>query len=227
MDRVMDSATIRANAERVRDRIARAGGDPVSIRLVAVTKAHPAATVRAALDAGLVDVGENYAQELFAKASEVEAEVEVEAEPRWHFIGQLQRNKVRQIAPVVHLWQSVDRLRLGEEIARRRPGASVLVQVNLTDDPSRGGTRPGLTAGLVEGLRDLGLDVRGLMAVAAAGDEATARTGFRVVRELADRLSLAERSIGMSEDFEAAVKEGSTMVRIGSALFGARPRLAS
>jgi len=229
MARVTESATIRANAERVRDRIASAGGDPASIRLVAVTKAHPATTVRAALDAGLVDVGENYAQELVAKASEVEAEVEVEVEvePRWHFIGQLQRNKVRQIAPVVHLWQSVDRLRLGEEIARRQPGAAVLVQVNLTDDQGRGGTRPGLTAGLVEGLRDLGLDVRGLMAVAPEGDEAMARAGFRVVRELADRLSLVERSIGMSEDFEAAVKEGSTMVRIGSALFGARPRLAS
>jgi PLP dependent protein len=235
----MDPATIRANADRIRDRISEAGGDPASVRLVAVTKAHPAATVRAALDAGLVDLGENYAQELVAKASEVEAgievdvkveaevEVEVEVEPRWHFVGQLQRNKVGQIAPLVHLWQSVDRLRLGEEIARRQPGASVLVQVNLTDDPGRGGTKPGLTAGLVEGLRDLGLDVRGLMAVAPVGDEATARAAFRVVRELADRLSLAERSIGMSEDLEAAVKEGSTMVRIGSALFGARPRLAS
>jgi pyridoxal phosphate enzyme (YggS family) len=239
----MDAATIRANADRVRDRISEAGGDPASVRLVAVTKAHPAATVRAALDAGLVDLGENYAQELVAKASdlethteveveaeaglEVEVEVEVEVEPRWHFIGQLQRNKVRQIAPLVHLWQSVDRLRLGEDIARRQPGASVLVQVNLTDAPGRGGTKPGLTAGLVDGLRDLGLDVRGLMAVAPEGDEATARAAFQVVRELADRLSLAERSIGMSEDLEAAVKEGSTMVRVGSALFGARPRLAS
>jgi pyridoxal phosphate enzyme (YggS family) len=234
---MMDPATIRANADRVRDRISQAGGDPASVRLVAVTKAHPAATVRAALDAGLVDLGENYAQELVAKASEVEAEidvevkakgeVEVDVEPRWHFIGRLQRNKVGQIAPLVHLWQSVDRLRLGEEIARRQPGASVLVQVNVSDDPGRGGTKPGLTAGLVEGLRDLGLDVRGLMAIAPVGDETTARAGFRVVRELADRLSVAERSIGMSEDLEAAVKEGSTMVRIGSALFGARPRLAS
>lgn len=236
----MDPAAIRVNADRVRDRISRAGGDPASVRLVAVTKAHPAAIVRAALAAGLVDLGENYAQELVAKASEIEGAIEVEAnaegkaeieaevevEPRWHFIGQLQRNKVRQIAPLVHLWQSVDRLRLGEEIARHQPGAAVLVQVNLTDDPGRGGTKPGLTAGLVEGLRDLGLDVRGLMAVAPTGDEATARAAFRVVRDLADRLTLTERSIGMSEDLEAAVKEGSTMVRVGSALFGARPRLA-
>jgi uncharacterized pyridoxal phosphate-containing UPF0001 family protein len=240
----MDPAAIRVNADRVRDRISRAGGDPASVRLVAVTKAHPAAIVRAALAAGLVDLGENYAQELVAKASEIEGAIEVEAnaegkaeieaeieaevevEPRWHFMGQLQRNKVRQIAPLVHLWQSVDRLRLGEEIARHQPGAAVLVQVNLTDDPGRGGTKPGLTAGLVEGLRDLGLDVRGLMAVAPTGDEATARAAFRVVRDLADRLTLTERSIGMSEDLEAAVKEGSTMVRVGSALFGTRPRLA-
>jgi pyridoxal phosphate enzyme (YggS family) len=215
-----DEATIRANAERVRNRIADAGGDPETVQLVAVTKGHTAATVRAAVAAGLHDIGENFAQELAAKAAEIEASV------HWHFIGQLQRNKVRQIAHVVALWQSVDRLRLGEEIARRSPGAAVLVQVNLTDDPSRGGTKPGLVAGLVEGLRDLGLDVRGLMAVAPL-DERQARDGFRVVHELADRLELAERSMGMTDDLEIAVREGSTMVRVGSALFGPRPRLAS
>jgi pyridoxal phosphate enzyme (YggS family) len=217
----MDSATIRANAERVRERISEAGADPATVQLVAVTKGQTPETVRAALGAGLADFGENYAQELVGKAADVDGG------PRWHFIGQLQRNKVRQVAHLVDLWQSVDRLRLGEEIARHIPGASVLVQVNLTEDPNRGGTKPGLAAGLVEGLRDLGLDVRGLMAVAPQGDETTARAGFRIVRELADRMSLPERSIGMSADFEAAVREGSTMVRIGEALFGPRPRLAS
>ncbi|HEX2382274.1 MAG TPA: YggS family pyridoxal phosphate-dependent enzyme [Acidimicrobiales bacterium] len=217
----MDASTIRANAERVRDRISNAGGDPSAIGLVAVTKGHPAETVRAAVDAGLTDFGENYAQELVAKADIIDMDL------RWHYIGRLQRNKVRSVAPLVDLWQSVDRLRTGEEIARRQPQASVLVQINLTDDPGRGGTKPGLAAGLVEGLRDLGLDVRGLMAVAPIGDEATARAGFRIVRELADRMALAERSIGMSEDLEAAVREGTTMVRVGSALFGPRPRLAS
>jgi hypothetical protein len=141
----MDGTSVRTNAERVRNRIADAGGDPDAIRLVAVTKGHPAAAVRAAVDAGLADIGENYVQELVAKAAEIDGGV------AWHFIGQLQRNKVRQAAHLVGLWQSVDRLRLGEEIARHRPGAAVLVQVNLTDDPDRGGTRPGLTAGLVEG----------------------------------------------------------------------------
>jgi uncharacterized pyridoxal phosphate-containing UPF0001 family protein len=123
----------------------------------------------------------------------------------------------------VHLWQSVDRLRLGEEIAKRSPGASVLAEVNLTDDPARGGTRPGLVPGLVDGLRDLGLHVGGLMAVGLTGPPAEVRAGFRQVRELADELGLPERSMGMSDDLELAVGEGSTMVRVGSALFGPRP----
>jgi pyridoxal phosphate enzyme (YggS family) len=221
---MMDGSTIRVNVERVRDRIAGAGRDPESVGLVAVTKGQPVAVARAAVEAGLVDLGENYAQELEAKAVGVADAV---GEVRWHFIGQLQRNKVRHVAHLVSVWQSVDRLRLGEEIARHQPGAGVLVQVNLTEDPNRGGTRPGLAAGLVDGLRDLGLDVRGLMAVAPMGDEPTVREGFRIVVDLADRLALPERSIGMSDDFELAVQEGSTMVRIGSALFGPRPRVAS
>jgi pyridoxal phosphate enzyme (YggS family) len=216
---VTGEATIRANADRVRNRIADAGGDARRIRIVAVTKGQTAETVRDATHAGLLDIGENYAQELTAKAP-------LAPDARWHFIGQLQRNKVRQVAHLVTLWQSVDRLRLGEEIARHAPGAQVLVEVNLTDDPGRGGTRPGLAAGLVDGLRDLDLDVRGLMAVAPAGDDDARRAGFRAVRALGERLALPELSMGMSDDLELAVREGSTMVRVGSALFGPRPRLA-
>ena len=136
----------------------------------------------------------------------------------------MQRNKVRQIAPLVHVWQSVDRLRVGEEIAKRSPAASVLVEVNLTDDPGRGGAPPGLVPGLVDGLRDLGLRVGGLMAVGPTGAEDDVRAGFRRVRELADELGLSDRSMGMSDDLELAVQEGSTMVRVGTALFGPRPR---
>jgi len=210
-----------ANLERIRDRIAAAGGDPERVRVLAVTKGHGVKAVRAALAAGLIDVGENYAQELVSKAAELGDQA---ADPRWHFIGQVQRNKVRQIAHLVLLWQSVDRLRLGEEIAKRSPGASVLVEVNLTDDPGRGGAAPGLVPGLVDGLRDLGLRVDGLMAVGRPGPEADVRAGFRQIRSLADELELPERSIGMSGDLEAAVQEGSTMVRVGTALFGARSR---
>ena len=208
-----------ANLERVRDRIASANGDPDRVRVLAVTKGHGVDAVRAALAVGLVDIGEDRTRELLAKADEIG-----DGAPRWHFIGQVQRNKVRQVAHLVHLWQSVDRLRLGEEISKRSPGASVLVEVNLTEDPARGGIRPGLVPGLVEGLRDLGLQVRGLMAVGEPGAPETVRSGFRQVRELADQLGLPERSMGMSDDLELAVREGATMVRVGSALFGPRPR---
>jgi hypothetical protein len=210
-----------ANLERVRDRIATAGGDPDRVRVLAVTKGHGVDAIRAALAVGLLDIGEDRARELLTKVDEIADET-----PRWHFIGQVQRNKVRQVAHLVHLWQSVDRLRLGEEIGKRSPGASVLVEVNLTDDPGRGGTRPGLVPGLVDGLRDLGLQVGGLMAVGRTGTPEDVRAGFRQVRELADELGLPERSMGMSDDLELAVREGSTMVRVGSALFGPRPRLA-
>ncbi|MEY2449422.1 MAG: dependent protein [Acidimicrobiaceae bacterium] len=206
-----------ANLERVRERIATAGGDPDQIRVLAVTKGHGIEAVRAALTAGLHDIGENYAQEVVAKAEQLG-----DVDPRWHFIGKLQRNKVRQVAHLVHWWQSVDRLRLGEEIQKRSPGASVLVEVNLTDDPNRGGTQPGLVPGLVDGLRDLGLQVLGLMAVGVTGAPEDVRAGFRAVRALADELELPERSMGMSGDLEPAVSQGATMVRVGSALFGPR-----
>jgi pyridoxal phosphate enzyme (YggS family) len=205
------------NLERVRERIALAGGDLERVRILAVTKGHGVDAVRAAMAAGLADVGEDRASALVAKADELGDD-----SPRWHFIGQVQRNKVRQIAHLVHVWQSVDRLRLGEEISKRCPGAKVLVEVNLTDDPARGGTQPSLVPGLVDGLRDLGLDVGGLMAVGPVGPPAEVRSGFAHVRELADQLGLQERSMGMSDDLELAVHEGSTMVRVGTALFGRR-----
>ena len=210
-----------AALERVRNRIADAGGSIDEVQVLAVTKGQPVECVTAAVGAGLVDIGENYAQELVAKADALDDAVH--SVLRWHFIGQLQRNKVRSLAPFVHLWQSVDRLQLGEEISRRAPGASVLVEVNLTDDPDRGGARPGFVPGLVEGLRDLGLDVVGLMAVGRQGPPDQVRSGFRLVRDLADQLELPTRSMGMSDDLELAVQEGSTMVRIGSGLFGPRP----
>jgi pyridoxal phosphate enzyme (YggS family) len=212
---------LNAAIERVRNRIADAGGDPDATTLVAVTKGHGPDVVRAALAAGLQDIGENYAQELVGKADALDDE-----RCRWHFLGQLQRNKVRLIAHRVSLWQSIDRLTAGAEIAKRAPGAAVLVQVNLSDDPGRGGAKPELVPGVVEGVRDLGLDVRGLMAVGPPGSPDAARGGFRAVRAMADRLELPVRSLGMSADLEIAVQEGSTMLRIGTALFGSRPRVA-
>lgn len=205
-----------AGIAAVRARIESAGGDPQRVRLVAVTKGHPQASIDEALAAGLTDLGESYAQELAAKADATPANV------RWHFIGGLQRNKVRLIAPFVHLWQSVDRLSLAGEIARRAPGAGVLVQVNVSGLERQGGCPPERVAAVVEGCADLGLDVRGLMAIGPRGQDAVVRSAFATVRQLADALGLPERSMGMSGDLEAAVAEGSTMVRIGTDLFGPR-----
>lgn len=199
--------------QEVRRRIEAAGGHPERVTLVAVTKGFDPTAVALARDAGLVDLGESYAQELRQKAAEGDG-------LRWHWIGRLQRNKVRQVAAHVHLWHSVDRVEVGVEIARRAPGASVLAQVNTSGEDSKGGCPPEATEALVADLRKEGLEVRGLMTVAAVGDRA--RDCFADLRRLADDLDLPERSMGMSEDLEAAVAEGSTMVRLGSALFGPR-----
>ena len=209
-----------AAVAQVRDRIADAGGDPTAVRLVAVTKGQPVEAVEAALAAGIADLGESRPQELAAKDDELVDRGDPEV--RWHCIGRLQRNKVRSIAPLVHLWQSVDRLSLAGEIARHAPGASVLVQVNVSGADQQGGCAPERVASMVEGCTDLGLEVRGLMAIGAHGPAEAARPGFRALRELADRLELPERSMGMSGDLEVAVAEGATIVRVGGALFETR-----
>lgn len=206
-----------SSAAAVRARIIAAGGDVERVRVLAVTKGHRVTDAAAAVAAGLVDLGESYAQELVAKADELAS-----GDVRWHFIGGLQRNKVRLIAPWVHLWQSVDRLSLAAEIARHAPGAAVLVQVNVSGLEHQSGCPPQRVASVVEGCADLGLEVRGLMAIGPQGSDAVVRAGFATVSALADGLGLPERSMGMSGDLEAAVAEGATMVRIGTDLFGPR-----
>ncbi|MCU1496521.1 MAG: hypothetical protein JWM47_474 [Acidimicrobiales bacterium] len=216
-----DPAAIAARVEQLWNRVADAGVDPASIDLVAVTKGFGPEVALAAADAGLLELGENYAQELVAKAPVLAA---AGAGPvRWHAIGRLQRNKVRSLAPIVALWQSVDRLEIGAEIAKRAPGAAVLVQVNVSDEPQKGGCPPDAVADLVAALSDAGLAVRGLMTVGRTGPAAEARSGFALLRRLADDLDLPVRSMGMSGDLDIALREGATMIRVGSALFGPRP----
>jgi len=212
---VIDPAAVVERLEQVRGRIAAAGGDPEAITLVATTKGFGPDAVRAALAAGVDRIGENRAQELRAKAAEVDG-------AEWHFLGRIQRNKVRGLAPLIVLWQSVDRAEVGEEIARRAPGASVLVQVNVSGEPQKGGCAPADTSGLVDRLRTLGLDVQGLMAIGPTGPPETAREPFRALAALARTLDLDQLSMGMTEDLEVAVQEGATMIRVGRALFGPR-----
>lgn len=219
-----DGTTLSANVAAVRRRIASAGGDPEKIRMVAVTKGFDVHTVQEALGAGLVDLGESYVQELTAKVAGLEVEPgEAGQKPRWHFVGRLQRNKVRKAAPHIAVWQSVDRLALGAEIARHAPGSTVLVQVNVTGEEAKAGCPPPAAADLVDDLAQLGLEVQGLMTIGPQGPPEAARPAFARLRELADELGLAERSMGMSDDLEVAVQEGATMVRVGTALFGPRP----
>jgi pyridoxal phosphate enzyme (YggS family) len=208
----VNAAFVSERLAELRARIAAAGGSPDDVTVVAVTKGRGPDAVAAAMAAGLGDVGENYADDLAEKAASFD-------QCRWHFLGHVQRNKVRHIAAAVHLWQGVDRLAAGREIARRAPGAGVLVQVNLSGEPTKNGCTFEDAPALVEGLGDLGLDVRGLMAVGPLGPPEQARPGFRQLSAVADKLGLAERSMGMTDDIEVAVQEGSTMVRVGRGLF--------
>lgn len=216
--------TVRSNLARVQERIDAAGGDVSAVTIVAVTKAWPAEVARAALAAGVADLGENYAQELLAKVAALAAEPPAAGTAaRWHFIGRLQRNKVKALAPHVALWQSVDRVELGRLIAAHAPGAPVLIQINATGEPHKGGCDLRAAETLAAELAGLGLDVRGVMAVGKLGDATATRDAFRATVALADRLDLPVRSIGMTDDLELAIACGSTMVRVGRVLFGERP----
>lgn len=228
-------ADVAENLTVVRRRIRAAGGDPDRITILAVTKGFGPEVAAAALAAGLVDLGENYAQDLAAKARglagpEPGAAVDPGRRgggpaPRWHMIGRVQSNKVALLAPHVNLWQTLDRPTLADDIARRAPGAAVLVQVNAGREPQKAGVEPdGPSVGaLVAHARAAGLDVQGLMAVGVAGDDGATREAFRRTRGLVDELGLAVCSMGMTADLEVAVEEGSTLVRVGRQLFGPRP----
>jgi hypothetical protein len=219
-----DVETVRDRLAEVRARIASVGGgDEVSI--LAVTKAFGSEVIDVAAAAGFAAVGENYAQELLTKRDALAAHPQLGV----HFIGRLQTNKVRRLAGLVTVYESVDRPRLAAEIAKRAPGASVLIQVDtgalVGDDAiGKGGWPIAAVDELVDVALELGLDLRGLMTVGpTSGGPPAARVGFEAVRSAVDRLGLAVCSMGMTADLEVAVECGSTEVRIGTALFGSRP----
>ena len=211
----------------VRRRIRATSPHPDRVRLVAVTKGFDQSAVTAALAAGSGDIGENYAAELTAKAASLAEDPAVRTDPqrrpRWHFLGAIQRRRVRDLAPLVGCWQTLARRVEGEAIAGRAPGASVLVEVELSGLPGRNGCPPGSVSELVRQLQALELEVGGLMVVAPPGGVDVARKAFRTTAEMAADLGLAELSMGMTGDFEVALEEGATMVRMGQALFGSRP----
>lgn len=226
---MIEPEQVRERLALVEARIQAAGGTGVAV--LAVTKGFGADAIDAAIDAGCPRIGENYAQELLEKLrqrgeSPASSEIhgpEIHARPEIHFIGRLQSNKVRLLSGVVDVYESVDRASLVDAIARRDPGARVLVQVDTIGEPGKGGCPPGDVANLVAAALDAGLRVEGLMTVGpTVGGPGAARHGFRAVRELTSRLGLAVCSMGMTADLEVAVEEGSTQVRVGTALFGWR-----
>lgn len=215
---------------RIRQAAERAGREPGSVRLVAVSKTRPAADIERAVQAGQRLFGENYVQELVVKAAAVQEPVE------WHYIGHLQSNKVRQLAGLVTMIHSVDRLSLAEEISRQwgRLGSScdILVQVNVAQEASKSGTTTREALDLIRQVSLLPhLRVRGLMTMPPFFDDPEAtRPYFRQLRRLAEQIRTAaipgvvldELSMGMSGDFEVAIEEGATLVRVGTAIFGER-----
>lgn len=234
LDIAANVATVRA---RIAEACARAGRDPAGITLVAVSKGHPIDLVRAALEAGCTDLGENRAQELLAKADAAAVE-ELAPRPRWHFIGHLQRNKVRAVLPRIKALHSLDSVGLLREIERRareggRPhrvgGAATplpcYLEVNVGGEAQKQGVSPEALPELLRAARACEVvDVRGLMTVAPhLGDPEAVRPVFRTLRALAQAHGLDGLSMGMTEDYSVAVEEGATVVRVGRAIFGARP----
>lgn len=217
---------LRHRLDEVHERIAAAGADPNRVQIVAVTKGFGLSALRAALALGIADLGESYAQELVRKDQEIRRLVAGDTSdvclPRWHFIGQLQSNKLRLLTPLVSMWHSIDRASIVTALARRAPGARVLIEVNVSGETQKGGCLPGELPALCAQARAMGLDVAGLMTVAPRGSEVEVRNCFRSIDELADAEGLVERSMGMSGDYEMAVQHGATMIRLGVALFGTR-----
>ena len=198
------------------NRAAELGVDPSRVQVVAVTKSRSAAEAAAAVAAGICDLGENYAGELAGKAAELSPR---DPAPRWHFIGNIQRNKVRKIAGCVSFWQSVDRQSAAAEIARRQPGARLLLQISPRRVPGRGGCPASEVPLLLEQSRSMGLSVEGLMSMALPGPPEEVRAEFQALRSLADALELPIRSMGTSSDWELALLEGANMLRLGKVLF--------
>ena len=223
------SHDIRAAIDRLNERIlnacARAGRDEKEVELLAVSKAHTEEAVRAAYAAGPRVFGENYAQELAEKAAALDDLDDI----RWRFIGHLQRNKIKLIERARATVDTVDSARLAEAISKRAAAKNVrvevLLQVNVGAEAQKSGCAPSELPALVDAVRALpGVDLRGLMTVAPHFDDPDdARPVFAELRRLAEAHHLRELSMGMTHDLEAAVMEGATMLRIGTALFGPRP----
>ncbi len=215
---------IARNLQEVRERIARAASraqrSPDEITLIAVTKGLSSYAVQAAIEAGIDNIGENRVQEAAIKVSELQSSG---LKPVWHMIGHLQRNKVKTAVDIFDIIHSVDSLRLAMELNERTKRVMpVMLQVNVSQEHTKGGFAVAEVPDVVSSLRQLTrLEVTGLMTIAPLmSDPVETRPIFRSLRQLRDTTGLRHLSMGMSDDFEVAIEEGATMVRIGRAIFG-------
>ena len=229
-DTVGTMSTVRRSLDRVRDQIneaaERAGRDPAGVRLIAVSKGFPPSSISEAVGAGQLDFGENRVQELCSKYDQVSESV------RWHFIGRLQRNKVGKLLRVADVIHSIDSVELAIQVGSRAAGpVEVLLEVNVSGEARKGGVAPSGLPELMEAVLEIKhLDLIGLMTMAPQlGDPELARPAFRQLAELRARMAetysyarIHHLSMGMSQDYQVAVEEGSTMVRVGEAIFGPR-----
>ncbi|WP_313952055.1 YggS family pyridoxal phosphate-dependent enzyme [Accumulibacter sp.] len=222
------SAKLQAVLARIADAARQYGRDPGDVRLVAVSKTWPATRVREAAVAGQKAFGESFVQEAVQKVAQLSS-----LGLEWHFIGALQGNKTRVLAETFHWVHSVDRLRIAERLSEQRPASlpplSVCLQVNVSGEATKGGVSPAEAPALAQAVAGLPrLRLRGLMTIPARSDDfLEQRRPFRRLRELsqqlqADGLALDTLSMGMSHDLEAAIAEGATLVRVGTAIFGER-----
>lgn len=217
--------SIRERIDAIRERIdaacARAGRPPEEVRLIAVSKTFSASAVEEAIAAGITDLGENYVQEVREKKPSVTAPA------RWHLIGHLQSNKTKDAVRLFDTIDSVDSVELARRLSRVAEAAGkrldILLEVNIGREEQKSGLNPDAVEAAADAVRALpALDLRGLMTIPPVGRPEETRHWFRELRAIRDRLGLEQLSMGMSEDFEVAVEEGSTMVRVGRAIFGER-----
>ena len=209
--------------QRAANAAVRSGRRPEDVVVVAIGKTFPAETLMAVYEAGHRDFGENRAQELTVKADLMPGDI------RWHFVGPLQRNKVRLVRPAASLLHSMDRPALGQAwLKGSGTPPPVLIEINIGEEPQKAGVAPDQASAFIGELADLGLDIRGLMAIPPRVEKSVdARPYFRRMVELREALQadfpqIQDLSMGMTDDFEVAIEEGATLVRVGRAIFGPR-----
>lgn len=228
---------IKRNFENIKQRVAKAalscGRNPDEIKIVAVSKSHPAETVANGISAGISVFGENYVQEMKDKIEQLQNKKIIQ--PEWHYIGHLQTNKVKYIIPYVSLIHSVDSVHLAEEISKQAKKINktidILIQVNTSGEQSKSGCAPEETCDIFRVVKDIeNIKVVGLMTIGSfSDDEYIYRNEFRLLKSMKEQMNIKypevdvkHLSMGMTHDFEAAIEEGATIVRIGTAIFGER-----